>query len=328
MGFLSDLVGGIFGNKKLDKQADAMVDATKRSNETIMDMFERSNQIQAPNIQAGWNALGMQGSLLGMPNLVPQQAVNQALMATGGGQDVWGMYGQQNPDVVAYYRNNPKALAQFGGDLNKGLQYHYETFGKQEGRPLPSAIPGVPANAFAAGGSVPGTVGVGGGAMMPGGDSQPMVQGTSGGAPGGGMGGPIGAGTSVDDAYGTFLGSGFNRAMTDFTSNDLDQLRANYATGGKALSGSAIGAMGDRLARNRYNAFGDYYSALSGISGTGAQLSSQQAAQANRTGAQVAEGQQRIGNIRASSYGAQYGVGEALSDLEKNAARAAGYYGG
>jgi hypothetical protein len=301
MSFLSDLIGGIIGNETADKQADAMVDATKRSNETIMDMFERSNQIQAPNIQAGWNALGMQGSLLGMPNLVPQQAVNQALMATGGGQDVWGMYGQQNPDVMAYYQNNPRALQQFGGDMNKALQYHYETFGKQEGRQLPSAIPNAPSNAFTSNGS-PGTVSVGGGAMMQGGDSQPMVQ--AGGQPGG-AGGQIGAGTSVDNAYNVFLDSGFNRAMTDFTNNDLDALKANYATGGKSLSGSAVGAMGDRLARNRYNAFGDYYSALSGISGTGSQLGSQQASQANQVGQRIGANQQNIGNIRASSYGVQ-----------------------
>lgn len=307
MGFLSDLVGtlggavlgsvgSIIGNETADKQADAMVDATNRSNQTILDMFNRSNQIQAPNIQAGWNALGMQGSLLGMPTLVPQQAVNQALMATGGGQDVWGLYGQQNPDVVNYYRSNPRALQQFGGDMNKALEYHYNTFGKQEGRPLPSAT-GAPANAFAPGG-VPGTVGVGGGAAMPGGTSQPTVQ-------AGGQGGAIGAGTSVDQAYNTFLDSGFNRAMTDVTNRDFDQIKGAYGAGGKALSGSAMGAMSDRLAGNRYNAFSDYYSALSGISGTGAQLGSQQASQANQVGSQIAGNQQRVGNIRASSYGAQ-----------------------
>jgi hypothetical protein len=298
MSFLGDLIGGIFGNKAADKQADAMVDATKRSNETIERMFERSNQIQAPNIQAGWNALGMQGSLLGMPNLVPQQSVNQALMATGGGQDVWGMYGQQNPDVVNYYRSNPRALQQFGGDMNRALEYHYNTFGKQEGRQLPSAIPGAnQGNAFASGG-MPSTVGVGGGAMMQGGDGQPM-------ATAGGQGGQIGAGTSVDSAYNTFLDSGFNRAMTDVTNRDFDQIKGSYGAGGKALSGSAMGAMSDRLAGNRYNAFGDYYSALSGISGTGAQLGSQQASQANQTGQNIAGNQQRMGNIRASSYGAQ-----------------------
>lgn len=327
MGFLSDLVGtlggallsgvgGIIGNETADKQADAMVDATNRSSQTILDMFNRSNQIQAPNIQAGWNALGMQGSLLGNPNLVPQQAVDRALMATGGGADVWGAYAQQNPGVVEYFRNNPQALQQFGGDMNKALEYHYNTYGKNEGRQLISASGGGQ-NAFASG-ARPSTVGVGGGAMQQGGSGQPMVQ--AGGTPG------IGQGTSVDQAYNTFLDSGFNRAMTDFTNNDLDQIKGNYATGGKALSGSAIGAMGDRLARNRYNAFGDYYSALSGISGTGAQLGSQQASQANQVGQQIAGNQQNIGNIRASSYGVQ---GQNMSNLANSGINAfAQFFGG
>lgn len=302
MGFLSDLIGGIIGNETADKQADAMVNATNRSSQTILDMFNRSNQIQAPNIQAGWNALGMQGSLLGMPNLVPQQAVQQAMAATGGG-DQWAQYLQANPDVAQWAQTASQqphftrgagraADTNMDGSLSaeEMAAYHYSQYGRAEGRQL--------GNAFAPGGGVPGTVGVGGGAAMPGGTSQPMVQ-------AGGQGGPVGAGTSVDQAYNTFLDSGFNRAMTDVTNRDFDQIKGAYGAGGKALSGSAMGAMSDRLAGNRYNAFGDYYSALSGISGTGAQIGSQQASQANQVGQNIAGNQQRVGNIRASSYGAQ-----------------------
>ena len=53
----------------------------------------------------------------------------------------YGAYLQANPDVAAYYRSNPNALAQFGGDINKAAQYHYETFGRAEGRQLPQFAP-------------------------------------------------------------------------------------------------------------------------------------------------------------------------------------------
>lgn len=266
MGFLSDLVNGFFGNESADKAADSMVRATREANTTMMDMFNRSNQITAPNQQAGWNALAMQGSLLGNPNLVPQGAVAAAMAAQGapGVNSQWDNYAALQPDVVAYFKNNPKALAKFGGDMNKALEYHWNTFGKHEGSVLPPA-------SFSGAASGTGTTGVG-------------------------------VGTSVDDAYNTFLGSGFNRAMTDFTNNDLEQLKGTFAAGGKSLSGSAVGAMGDRLARNRYTAFGDYYNALSGISGTGAQLSSQSGQNAVNTGQRMAANQQEIGNIRGSSY--------------------------
>jgi hypothetical protein len=270
MSFLSDIVGGIFGNKAANKAADSMVNATKLANQTMLDMFQKSNQITAPGQQAGWNALAMQGSLLGNPNMVPQGAVSAAMAAQGmpGAQSAWSGYLQANPDVAqaAVAALRTPHMRNLGITTPEQFaEYHFNTFGQAEGRQLPTA--------------------------------------TQGGQ--GGMNTGVGVGSSVDDAYGTFLGSGFNRAMTDFTNNDLDQLKGTFAAGGKSLSGSAVGAMGDRLARNRYTAFGDYYNALSGISGTGAQLSSQAGQNAISTGNNVAANQQNIGNIRGSSYLAQ-----------------------
>ena len=51
----------------------------------------------------------------------------------GGGFD-GAAYLSANPDVASYYQQNPNALKQFGGDLNKGAQHHFNTFGKNEGR--------------------------------------------------------------------------------------------------------------------------------------------------------------------------------------------------
>jgi len=262
MGFLSDIVTGLFGNKAANKAADSMVTATKDANATMMNMFDKANQITAPGTQAGWNALAMQGSLLGNPNMVPQSAIQGALMATGGAGG-WQAYAQANPDVAAWAQTAYKQphLRNLGITTpEQAIEYHYNTYGRNENRPT----------------GMGGTTG------------QPSTG--------------IGVGTSVDDAYNTFLGGGFNRAMTDFTNNDLEQLKGTFAAGGKSLSGSAVGAMGDRLARNRYTAFGDHYNALAAISGTGAQLSSQSAQNALATGNNVAQNQKDIGNIRGSSY--------------------------
>lgn len=267
MSFLTDIVSGFFGNAAADKSADAQVQAAKLSSQTMLDMFNKSNQITAPNQQAGWNALAMQGSLLGNPNMVPQAAVANAFAATGapGAKSTWANYGQANPDVLQYFQQNPRALQQFGGNMDRALEYHYNTFGRNEGRELPQATAG----------GAPG-------------------------APGGSTG--VGVGTDVDTAYNAFLDSGFGRANLTTTGTEFDQMVGAFGAGGSSLSGSAIGALNDRNKRNTGNAFGQYYNALAGISGTGANLGSQQASQANQVGTNVANNQRDIGNIRGSSY--------------------------
>lgn len=279
MSFLGDIVGAFFGNQAADRAADAQVQASQNASQTMLDMFNTANQIQAPNQQAGWNALAMQGSLLGNPNLVPQGAVANAMAATGapGSSSVWANYGQQNPDVVQYYQRNPAALQQFGGDMERALEYHYNTFGRSEGRQLPQA----------------GQMGTGG-------------------APAGSTG--IGVGTDVNTAYNTFLDSGFGRANLTTTNAELENMVGNFGAAGSLISGSALGALNDRNKRNTGNAFSQYYNALSGISGTGAQIGSQQAGQAGQVGANIANNQIGAGNARASSYATQGGNwGQAVS---------------
>jgi hypothetical protein len=267
MSFLGDIIGGFFGNSAANKAADAQVQSTQSANQTMLDMFNQSNQITAPNQQAGWNALAMQGSLLGNPNMVPQGAVAGAMAAQGapGSSSVWANYGQQNPEVVQYFQQNPKALQQFGGNMDRALEYHYNTFGRAEGRQLPTAT-------------------MGGQAGQPGASTG------------------VGVGSSVDDAYNTFLDSGFSRSMLNTTENDMQQIMGQMGAAGKSVSGSALGALNDRNRRNTSTAFGNYYNALSGISGTGAQIGQQQAEAATQVGANVAGNQMQAGNARASSY--------------------------
>jgi hypothetical protein len=257
----------------------------------MMDMFNQSNQITAPNQQAGWNALAMQGSLLGNPNMVPQGAVAGAMAAQGapGSSSVWANYGQQNPEVVQYFQQNPRALEQFGGNMDRALEYHYNTFGRAEGRQLPTAT-------------------MGGQAGQPGASTG------------------VGVGSSVDDAYNTFLDSGFSRSMLNTTENDMQQIMGQMGAAGKSVSGSALGALNDRNRRNTSTAFGNYYNALSGISGTGAQIGQQQAGAANQVGANVAGNQMQAGNARASSYLTQ---GDNNAQTARSGVNAlAGWFGG
>ena len=67
------------------------------------------------------------------PPQAPPTQMPPQMGPQGGGFD-GAAYLSANPDVASYYQQNPNALKQFGGDLNKGAQHHYNTFGKNEGR--------------------------------------------------------------------------------------------------------------------------------------------------------------------------------------------------
>ena len=291
MSFLSDVLQGIMGNEQADKAADAQVKATQAASQTTMDMFRLGNQITAPNQQAGWNALAMQGSLLGNPNLVPQSAIQTALDASGDPNAKWQAYTQQyKPEIDAFYRQNAKTFDRLGRDPIRAAQHYYNTVGSIKGHAMPTGQP--------MGTGTPGTPGSTG----------------------------IGVGTSTDQAYNTFLDSGFGRANLTTTNADFENMVGAFGAGGTSLSGSAIGALNDRNRRNTAGAFNNYYNALAGISGTGAQLGGQQSAAANQAGQTVANNQMQAGNARASSYANRYNWGNALGDLEKNAAQVAGWF--
>ncbi len=267
MSFLGDLVTGFFGNEAADKSADAQIKASEAASATQREALTRGLQVTAPNMQAGWNALAMQGSLLGNPNMVPQAAVQQAIGATQDpNQRLQAYYQQYKPQIEEFYRRNAKTFDRMGRDWNRATEHYFNTEGARMGHQLP-------------------TVGQAAGAT---------------GAPGTSTG--IGVGTSVDNAYNTFLDSGFGRANLTTTGAEFENMVGAFGAGGKSLSGSAIGALNDRNRRNTGNAFGQYYNALAGISGTGAQLGSQASGQINSTANNIANNQINQGITRGSSY--------------------------
>lgn len=308
----ASLIGGIgsaiSGNKAAKAQEKAARDAAYIQNQ----QFNRGLQMTAPYQQAGLNALGMQGSLLGNPNLVPQSAVQQSLDALNPAAK-WQAYTQQyKPEIDAFYRQNAKTFDRLGRDPIRAAEHYYNTVGAMKGHQMPTSTGAAPTSGTGA----PGMTDVGGGAMMPGGQGSQMAQG---GTP------AIGAGTGVDQAYNTFLDSGFGRANLATTNSEFEQMVGAFGAGGTSLSGSAIGALNDRNRRNTAGAFNNYYNALSGISGTGAQIGSQQAGAANQLGANLANTQLQQGNARASSY---MNTGNAIQGGLQNVGNALAYGAG
>lgn len=121
--------------------------------------------------------------------------------------------------------------------------------------------------------------------------------------------GPVGAdgqpltqGQITDQAYNTFLDSGYARSMLNTTQNDFDQMVGAFGAGGSSLSGSAIGALNDRNRRNTNNAFTQYDNALAGISNTGSAISMNQGAQGMNTAQQIGANNQNATAARGSSY--------------------------
>jgi len=310
MSLLGDLVTGFFGNSAADKAADAQVNAAKTASATQLEALNRGLQVAAPNIQAGYNALAMQGSLLGNPNMVPQAAVQQAIGATQNPADRMAAYYQQNKGAIdAFYARNAKTFDRMGRDPMRAAEHYYNTEGQKLGHQLPMAGSGQP--------GMPGTVGVGGGAMQQGGSGQPMVQGGSTG---------VGVGTGVDQAYNTFLDSGFGRANLATTNADFENMVGAFGAGGKSMSGSAIGALNNQNRRNTAGAFGQYYNALSGISGTGANVGQNASSQINATANNIGQNQMAAGNARGSSYLTQGANNAGMINSGINAL--AGFFGG
>ena len=212
-------------------------------------------------------------------------------------QPDWNAYLQANPDVAAYYRANPRALAQFGGDMSRAAAAHYQLHGQREGRQLPMTQPAQTTQT----GSVPGMVAVGGGAYMPGGQAQPMVE----------------AGPAMDVRDLSVSQPGTETAPVETVDPRTASLRAtpgyqflqdesrralenSFAARGKLLSGSAMKALQERgmgLADQTYQqALQNAFNLTNIGTGAGAQISGA----ANQYGQQMGNAFGQIGQAQAN----------------------------
>ena len=148
--------GSAYGAKKSSDAAKtaaaAQTDAAEKQVDLSREIYYDQRGLQQPYYQAGLQGMYGDSGLMNLlghttPGGTTQAPANQNVFASGSygtgqisqpqsGPD-WGAYLQANPDVAQYYQNNPKSLQQFGGDINKAAEYHYNTFGRSEGRELP-----------------------------------------------------------------------------------------------------------------------------------------------------------------------------------------------
>ena len=272
-GIAGSVLGGIFQNESADKVADAQVAAGDRAAQVQQDMFDRSVELSMPSIRAGNAATDLRLAGLGIgPTSTPQ--ATQATTRPAYGQNFGnigneGGFGQYRPTnaTIGTGEDPFGILAGFGG---ANALANFQPQGGVD------ATKGNTVNTNTFNGT----------------DTAPDID-------------PNSTQGLQNGAWDQFLGSGFNRAATDVTNSDLSTIKGAYGAGGSLLSGSAQGAMMDRLADNRYGAYINYDNALASISGAGTQSSQVQGQQGMNLANSLSNIYGAQGNARASSYANQ-----------------------
>lgn len=284
MGFLTAiagiggaLVGGLFNNKSTDKAADAAVDANKAAIDLQREQFNWLKQQMQPTIDRGNQAANLLGMNYGLEpiNYRANGQIGYSNQSIPGGvnygQPNYTQYVNSNPDIRDAWKTNSHGVRDRFSSVDQFGQFHANTFND---RPVPTY------------GQSP-TAGLG-----------RDLTGTS--AAGGTQ-----AQTPADlqkQSYDRFLGSGHNKAATEVTETDFDLIQGSMGAGGKLYSGSALGAMGDRLSRNRYGAFIDYNNGLGTLAGTGTSATNSLGAAGQNYANNAGNLLSSNGQIRASSY--------------------------
>jgi len=272
-GIAGSVLGGIFQNESADRVADAQVEAGDRAAQVQQDMFDRSVELSMPSINAGNAATDLRLAGLGIgPTSTPQPT--QATTRPAYGQNFGGIgnengYGQYQPRNASIGTGEDPfgILAGFGGANALANFQPQGGVGANKGNTVNN-------NTFN------GT------------DTAPDID-------------PNSTQGLQNGAWEQFLGSGFNTAATDVTNSDLNTIKGAYGAGGSLLSGSAQGAMMDRLADNRYGAYINYDNALASISGAGTQSSQVQGQQGMDLANNLSNIYGSQGDARASSYASQ-----------------------
>lgn len=112
------ILGGLFGSSAASKAAKAQVKAAQMAVDEQRRQFDTTQRNFSPYLNAGTDALDQLSALTGLSD----------------GTD-WGAYAAANPDVLADYQQNVNGKGRFNS-LDDYAKYHYETFGKAEGRDI------------------------------------------------------------------------------------------------------------------------------------------------------------------------------------------------
>jgi hypothetical protein len=168
-----------------------------------------------------------------------------------GGMD-YERYWNENPDLATASNgwSKPDVQALFGGNRDAYINWHYNNFGKTEGRQL---------HAAGANTTQPGAAG-----------AQPTQ-------------------AATPDLWSTIRNNPLYVAATDgFLGVDKPEIDAAYATGGQVMSGAQKKALHDRGVARSYNALGDIWNQYGTLSGTGQTAVGQQNAAGGQFGASAA----------------------------------------
>lgn len=239
-----------------------------------------------PNAAAG--AIGsIAGTFLGGPlggavggalgGMIRSGGDNWKTVATQapGGFD-YGSYMQQ-PDIAAEWAK-PDIKALFGGNQDAYANWHYNQFGKNEGRTL-----------------------------SPTSDQTNMPVGGADQMQGGAMGGP-------SNPLAEFYASPYAKLATTISDGQFDQIKGNLGAAGKSISGAAEGRYAKTLAGNTYGSFQDYTNQLSNLAGMGQTNSQLASTAAGNYGANAGNAMMQAGNARANALTSAYqGYGQGLS---------------
>jgi hypothetical protein len=241
----------------------------------------------------GPNALaGLAGSVAGsfIPGLGP---IGSALGGAVGGMirnggDNWKTVATQAPggfDYNAYMQQDdlasewakPDIKALFGGNQDAYANWHYNQFGKGEGRTL---------NAMT---DTKGTMPMGGADQ-------------------------VGGGQAYADPMAEFMGSMENRLATEASDIDFGKIKGQLGAAGKSISGAAEGRYAKTLAGNRMGAFGDYKNSLRTLAGMGTDAGSQISSAAGQYGVNAGNTMMAAGQAKGNALAGKYaGYGQGLS---------------
>lgn len=263
LGAGTSLYGASQGSKAAKDAASAQTQANNQAIAFQREQRDIAQQQLAPYQARGNAAFALMAPHLGMGGGAPSAANGLAPPPTGLGTsraDQMQAYFQQNkPAIEAFYRQNGKTFDRMGRDWMAATEHYFNTEGWKRGDRLPT--PGAPATG---GPAVPGTTGIGGGAMMPGGDGQQMAQG------GGDMAEYQTPGQAQEEAWNKYRTETTFGKIGDFYADKAGREFVGLAgSQGSALSGRTARGMAEVANEAAMGNFNSYMGYLGGISDQG-----------------------------------------------------------
>ena len=137
LGAGASMVSGSQQAKAAKKAGQAQQQASSEALKLQREQMARSFDILSKYGASGDWARNQQAAFLGAPQVA--STANRGNPNAAPGQPNYQKYLSDNPDVAQAFANDPNAQRQFGGDANAYAKYHYETYGKNEGRQAPGA---------------------------------------------------------------------------------------------------------------------------------------------------------------------------------------------